>query len=98
MAVDSIVYEDDQTESVIYLTVEPRESWKFKVSGTVIDSYLSNEWKAGDLKLQDFVTPKRRAKRGLTKFSAILQTDLATLQRLAQDYFSVSGYSHEDSE
>ena len=98
MAVDSIVYEDHQTESFIHLTVEPRENWKFKVSGTVIDSCLSNEPKTGDLKLQDFVTPTRRAKRGFTNFNATIQTDLAALQRLAQDYFSVSGYSHEDSE
>jgi hypothetical protein len=98
MAVDSIVYEDDQSESALYLSVKPDENWKFTLRGSVLDSYLPKDPKAGDLKLQDFATPTRRARRGYTKFTATVQPDLAAFQRLAQDYFSVSGYSHEDSE
>ena len=98
MAVDSIVYEDDQSESALYLSVKPYDNWKFSVSGSVLDSFLLEDPKAGDLKLQDFATPTRRAQRGYTKFTATVQPDLAVFQRLAQDYFSISGYSHEDSE
>jgi hypothetical protein len=98
MAVYSIGYEDDQSESAIYLSVKPHENWEFSVSGSVLDSYLPKDPEAGDLKLQDFTTPARRARRGYTKFTATVQTDLAALQRLAHEYFSVSGYSYEDSE
>ena len=98
MAVDSIVYEDDQSDSALYLSINPQENWRFTVSGTVLDSYLPALPKDGDLKLEDFKSPARRTRRGYTKFTAAIVPDRDALRRLAQDYFSASGFSHEDSE
>jgi hypothetical protein len=98
MAVDSIHYEDDQSESVVTIAINPQEGWKVAVSGSVLDSYLTEHPEPHDLALLEFKSPGRRARRGYTKFSATVQTDIGTLQVLAQEYFSISGYSDEDSE
>ena len=98
MAVDSIHYEDDQSESVVIIAFQPREDWNITIGGSVLDSYLTQHPEPHDLNLLEFKSPTRRAKRGYTKFSATVQTNIDTLQVLAQEYFSISGYSHEDSE
>jgi len=98
MAVDSIHYEDDQSESAVIIAIKPREDWRVTVSGSVLDSYLTEHPEPHDLTLLDFKSSERRPKRGYTKFSATVQTNIDTLQVLAQEYFNISGYSHEDSD
>jgi hypothetical protein len=98
MAVDSMHYQDDQSDSELIIGVKPQENWKVTVSGTILDTYLKEHPAPLDLALLEFKSPVRRAKRGYTKFSATVHADKDTLQVLAQEYFSISGYSHEDSE
>ena len=98
MAVDSLHYQDDQSDSELALDIKPHEDWTVTVSGSVLDSYLKEHPVPHDLALLEFKSPARRARRGYTKFSAAVYKDAATLQMLAQEYFSISGYSHEDSE
>jgi hypothetical protein len=98
MALDSIQYRDDQSDSELIIEIKPQKNWTITASGSVLDTYLIEHPEPGDLTLMDFKSPARRTRRGYTKFSAIVHTDATILQVLAHEHFSISGYSHEDSE
>jgi hypothetical protein len=96
MAVSSLVYEDDSSNSSVEIKVVPKEHWALRVQGYVRADFLLPANTEDALELTDFAAASPKAKRGYQRFVASGRVDADGLLRFAREYFGASGYWYED--
>ena len=96
MAVSSLVYVDDPSDSSVQIEIEPRNDWALRVNGYVRSEFILLSDEDGALELTEFSTAPPKAKNGYQRFVANGKPNELGLLRIAREYFGAAGYWYED--
>jgi hypothetical protein len=96
MAVSSLVYVDDPSDSSVQIEIEPRNDWALRVHGYVRSEFILLSGADGALELTEFSPTPPKAKNGYQRFVANGKPNEQGLLRIAREYFGAAGYWYED--
>jgi hypothetical protein len=96
MAVSSLVYVDDPSDSSVQMEIEPRNDWALRVHGHVRSEFILLSGTEGALELTEFGPAPPKPKNGYQRFVANGKPTEEGLLRIAREYFGAAGYWYED--
>ena len=97
MAVDCLVYEEDEKSSKAYLWIEPTKEWTVRLDGELRGELVLKDSEPGALELTDVVSRKTRGRPGYLNIKAKVVTTDENLLKLAREYFGAAGYWYDDA-